>query len=83
MRLGNGTQNNNNNNNNTTLLWGINVIASILGTVLAATLAMIIGFEGNLLVGLAMYAGAGASALLSFVAGKRYANQALLLTERE
>lgn len=81
MRLGNGTQNN---NNNTTLLWGINVVASILGTVLAATLAMVIGFNGNLLVGLAMYAGAGASALLSFVAGKRYyANQALPLTERE
>ncbi|UVS69043.1 spermine/spermidine synthase domain-containing protein [Nitrososphaera viennensis] len=82
LRFNNGTGDKNN-NNNTTLLWGINVVASILGTVLAAMLAMIIGFNGNLLVGLAMYAGAGASALLSFVAGKRYANQTLPLTERE
>ncbi|AIF83196.1 spermidine synthase [Candidatus Nitrososphaera evergladensis SR1] len=83
LRFANGARENKN-NNNTTLLWGINVIASILGTVLAAMLAMIIGFNGNLLVGLAMYAGAGASALLSFVAGKRYyANQAPPLTERE
>ncbi|HVX01927.1 MAG TPA: hypothetical protein VHA09_02125, partial [Nitrososphaera sp.] len=79
-----GEGRNNSNNNNTTLLWGINVVASILGTVLAATLAMVIGFNGNLLVGLAMYAGAGASALLSFVAGKRYyASRAPQLTERE
>lgn len=74
----------NNSNNNTTLLWGINVIASILGTVLAAMLAMVIGFNGNLLVGIAMYAGAGASALLSFVAGKRYYDsRAPTITERE
>src|SRR5215467_2230076 len=42
------------NNNNTTLLWGINVISSIIGTVLGATLAMVIGFSGTLLFGLAM-----------------------------
>jgi predicted membrane-bound spermidine synthase len=83
LRANNGT-NRVHNNNNTTLLWGINVVASILGTVLAATLAMVIGFNGNLLVGLAMYAGAGASALLSFISGRKYyANQALPLTERE
>jgi len=53
-------------NNNTTLLWGINIIASIVGTVLAAISAMIVGFNGNLLIGLCMYLGAGACALLSF-----------------
>lgn len=69
--------------NNTTLLWGINVVASIIGTVLAALLAMIIGFSGNLLVGLAMYAGAGLSALAAFLASKKYADQALSVEERE
>lgn len=58
--------------NDTTLLWGINIIASIVGTVLAALLAMIIGFEGNLVIGLAMYAGAGASALLAFIGSRKY-----------
>jgi hypothetical protein len=71
-------QNNNNNvavqydnyrtsksNNNTTLLWGINIVASVVGTVLAAILAMIIGFNGNLLIGLCMYLGAGMCALFS------------------
>ncbi|MDQ3887825.1 MAG: hypothetical protein M3251_00980, partial [Thermoproteota archaeon] len=52
-------------NNNTTLLWGINIVASVVGTVLAAILAMIIGFNGNLLVGLCMYLGAGMCALFS------------------
>ena len=57
--------------NNTTLLWGVNVVASIVGTVLAALLGMIVGFNGNLLIGLAMYAGAGASALAAFVSWRR------------
>jgi predicted membrane-bound spermidine synthase len=52
-------------NNNTTLLWGINIVASVIGTVLAAISAMIIGFNGNLLIGLGMYLGAGACALFS------------------
>jgi predicted membrane-bound spermidine synthase len=52
-------------NNNTTLLWGINIVASVIGTVLAAILAMIIGFNGNLLIGLCMYLGAGTCALFS------------------
>ena len=56
----------NNKNNNTTLLWGINIVASVIGTVLAAISAMIVGFNGNLLIGLCMYLGAGACALLSF-----------------
>jgi len=56
----------NNKNNNTTLLWGINIVASVIGTVLAAISAMIVGFNGNLLIGLCMYLGAGTCALLSF-----------------
>lgn len=69
--------------NKTTLLWGINVIASIVGTVLAALLAMIIGFNGNLFVGLAMYLGAGASAYAAFVADRKYAGRTLPVAERE
>ncbi|HEY3094141.1 MAG TPA: hypothetical protein VGJ42_00090 [Nitrososphaera sp.] len=60
-----------NRGDSTTLLWGINVVASIIGTVLAATLAMIVGFSGNLLIGLGAYAGAGASALLALLTLKR------------
>jgi hypothetical protein len=52
-------------NNNTTLLWGINIVASVIGTVLAAISAMIIGFNGNLLIALGMYLGAGTCALCS------------------
>ena len=51
--------------NSTTLLWGINIVASVVGTVLAAILAMIIGFNGNLLIGLCMYLGAGMCVLFS------------------
>ena len=63
--------------NKTTLLWGINVIASIVGTVLAALLAMLIGFNTNLIVGLGMYVGTGASAYAAFIGSRKYANQAL------
>jgi hypothetical protein len=59
------------NRDNTTLLWGVNVVASIIGTVLAATLAMVIGFSGNLLFGLGTYAGAAACALLALLTIKR------------
>lgn len=58
--------------NDTTLLWGINIIASIIGTVLAALLAMVIGFNGNLLIGLAMYLGASAAAWLALAARGRH-----------
>lgn len=51
--------------NDTTLLWGVNVIASVIGTVLAATLAMIIGLSGNLLIGLGLYIGALLSVILA------------------
>ena len=48
-----------------TLLWGVNVIASVIGTVLTAILSMIIGFSGSLLVGAALYSGAMMSIIVS------------------
>jgi hypothetical protein len=67
--------------NNTTLLWGVNIIASIIGTVLAALLAMVIGFNGNLVIGLAMYLGAGGAAWLALATRGRHASQSVSLTE--
>ncbi|HXV46433.1 MAG TPA: hypothetical protein VD736_07165 [Nitrososphaera sp.] len=55
----------------TILLWGVNVVASIIGTVLAATLAMVIGFSGNLMFGLGTCAGAAACALFALLTIKR------------
>lgn len=48
-----------------TLLWGVNVIASVIGTVLTAILSMIIGFSGSLLVGAALYSCAMISIIVS------------------
>jgi hypothetical protein len=48
-----------------TLLWGVNVIASVIGTVLATTSSMVIGFNGNLLIGFGLYLGALACAILA------------------
>lgn len=67
--------------NNTTLLWGVNIIASIIGTVLAALLAMVIGFNGNLVIGLAMYLGAGGAAWLALATRGRHASQSVSLAE--
>jgi len=46
-----------------TLLWGVNIIASVVGTVFTATLSMIIGFSGNLLIGAGLYLAAIVSAV--------------------
>src|ERR671921_16940 len=46
-----------------TLLWGINVIASVIATVLTAISSMVIGFNGNLLIGTGLYLGALVSAI--------------------
>jgi hypothetical protein len=46
-----------------TLLWGINVTASVIGTVLTAISSMVIGFSGNLMIGFGLYLGALASAI--------------------
>jgi hypothetical protein len=51
--------------NDITLLWGINVIASVIATVLTAISSMVVGFNGNLLVGIILYLGALASAILA------------------
>ncbi|HYY51148.1 MAG TPA: hypothetical protein VE643_09770, partial [Nitrososphaeraceae archaeon] len=48
-----------------TLLWGINVIASVIATVLTAISSMVIGFNGNLVVGIILYLGALTSAILA------------------
>jgi hypothetical protein len=46
-----------------TLLWGVNVSASVMGTVLTATSSMVIGFSGNLLIGIGLYLAALVSAI--------------------
>lgn len=51
-------------NNIVTLLWGVNVIASVVGTVLAAISSMTIGFSGNLLIAAGLYLAALCSAIL-------------------
>jgi hypothetical protein len=50
-------------NQDITLLWGVNVIASVIGTVLTTTSSMVIGFSGNLLIGFGLYLAALASAI--------------------
>ncbi|MGB7638453.1 MAG: hypothetical protein WBL88_12880, partial [Nitrososphaeraceae archaeon] len=50
-------------NDDITLLWGVNVIASVVGTVLTAISSMVIGFNGNLLIGLGVYLAALTSAI--------------------
>jgi hypothetical protein len=48
---------------NVTLLWGVNVIASVIGTVLTAISSIVIGFSSNLLIGLGLYLAGLASAI--------------------
>jgi hypothetical protein len=48
---------------NITLLWGINIITSVIATVLTAISSMVIGFNGNLLIGAGLYFGALVSAI--------------------
>jgi hypothetical protein len=45
-------------NQDITLLWGVNIIASVIGTVLTAASSMVIGFNTDLLIGFALYLGA-------------------------
>nr|MDP9289620.1 hypothetical protein [Thermoproteota archaeon] len=52
-------------NQDITLLWGVNIIASVIGTVLTAVSSMVIGFSGNLMIGFGLYLGALAAALAS------------------
>ena len=53
-----------NENKVVTLLWGVNVIASVIGTVLAAISSMTIGFNGNLLIAAGFYLAALCSAAI-------------------
>jgi hypothetical protein len=50
-------------NDDITLLWGVNVIASVIGTVLTTVSSIAVGFSGNLLIGLGLYLGALTSAI--------------------
>jgi hypothetical protein len=53
-----------------TLLWGVNVIASVIGTVLTAIFSMIIGLNGNLLIGAGLYFGAFMVIVVSLMMAK-------------
>ena len=50
-------------NHDITLLWGINIIASVIGSVLTVISSMVIGFSGNLIVGFGLYLGGLASVI--------------------
>jgi len=58
-----------------TLLWGVNVIASVLGTVLTATSSMVIGFSGNLVIACGLYLGALGSAIIAAKLTQRIATK--------
>jgi Spermine/spermidine synthase domain len=62
-------------NQDITLLWGVNVTASVLGTVITATTSMVIGFNGNLLIGFGLYLGALASAIAATKIAKQIGSQ--------
>jgi len=47
-----------------TLLWGVNVIASVLGTITTVISSMTIGFNGNLLIAVGLYLAALCSVVL-------------------
>jgi hypothetical protein len=61
-----------------TLLWGVNVIASVVGTVLTATSSMIIGFNGNLLIGVGLYLGALGSAVAAQKISQKVGRKAIV-----
>ncbi len=61
-----------------TLLWGVNVIASVVGTVLTATSSMIIGFNGNLLIGVGLYLGALGSAVAAQIMTQKIGRKAII-----
>jgi hypothetical protein len=46
------------NDHNVTLIWGVNIIASVIGSVLAVISSMVVGLNNTLLVGLGFYIGA-------------------------
>ncbi|HEY6164260.1 MAG TPA: hypothetical protein VIW25_05085, partial [Nitrososphaeraceae archaeon] len=68
-----------NNNQDITLLWGVNVIASVIGTVLTTTSSMVIGFNGNLLIGFGLYLGALASAVAAETITRRQTDSQMVV----
>jgi hypothetical protein len=65
-------------NQDITLLWGVNIIASVVGTVLAATSSMVIGFSGNLLTGVGLYVAALASATAATKIAQQTGNKEII-----
>ena len=61
-----------------TLLWGVNVIASVVGTVLTATSSMVIGFNGNLLIGVGLYLGALGAAVAAQIMTQKKGRKAII-----
>jgi hypothetical protein len=64
-RMASSSQSPRNNTDDITLLWGVNIIASVIATVLTAISSMVIGFSGNLIVGIVLYIGALTSAIIA------------------
>jgi hypothetical protein len=64
-RMTSSSQSPRSNSDDITLLWGVNIIASVIATVLTAISSMVIGFNGNLIVGVALYIGALTSAIIA------------------
>jgi len=58
-------------NQDITLLYGINIVASVIGTVLTTTSSMVIGFDGNLLIGLGLYVGSLGAAVAASKTNQR------------
>ncbi len=61
-----------------TLLWGVNVIASVVGTVLTATSSMVIGFNGNFLIGVGLYLGALGAAVAAKIMTQKIGRKAII-----
>ena len=49
---------NENEDHNVTLIWGVNIIASVMGSVLTVISSMVVGLNNTLLVGMGFYIGA-------------------------
>src|SRR6476646_4209382 len=73
------TERHTNNNQDITLLWGVNVIASVIGTVLTTTSSMVIGFNGNLLIGFGLYLGALTSAIAAETITQRQTDSQMVI----
>jgi hypothetical protein len=65
-------------NRDITLLWGVNVVASVIGTVLTAISSMVIGFSGNLMIGFGLYLSALGSAIAAIKITKQIDGQKVI-----